>query len=45
MAKYEIQITRAEKSNVTDVDFDNLTFGTTFTDHMFVADYDGKRMD
>lgn len=42
MAKYKIQITRVEQSGVAKVDFDNLAFGTTFSDHMFVADYDGQ---
>lgn len=36
-------VTRVAKSRVQDVDFDNLKFGATFTDHMFVVDYaDGK---
>ena len=39
----EIDIVKSNKSKIHDVDFDNLTFGRTFTDHMFVCDYiDGK---
>ncbi|MEN8137363.1 MAG: branched-chain amino acid aminotransferase [Bacteroidota bacterium] len=38
-----MQIIKADKSNISKVDFDNLSFGANFTDHMFVADYkDGK---
>ncbi len=36
---YKIEITKAERSRVNDVDFDNIPFGRTFSDHMFVADY------
>lgn len=35
----EIDIVRAESSKINSVDFDNLTFGATFTDHMLVCDY------
>ena len=28
-----------QKSRIKSVDFDNLSFGTIFTDHMFVCDY------
>ncbi|MFL0354642.1 branched-chain amino acid aminotransferase [Xanthomarina sp. GH4-25] len=39
----EIDIVKSNKSKIHDVDFENLTFGRTFTDHMFVCDYiDGK---
>ncbi len=38
-----IDIQRAEKSRIDEVDLQNLSFGKEFTDHMFVADYvDGK---
>ncbi|WP_299336052.1 branched-chain amino acid aminotransferase [uncultured Psychroserpens sp.] len=32
-------IEKVESSKIKGVDFSNLTFGTTFTDHMFVCDY------
>ena len=39
----EIDIVKSEKSRINDVDFDNLVFGRTFTDHMFYCDYvDGE---
>ena len=39
----EIDIIRASKSKINTVDFENITFGTTFTDHMFVCDFrDGQ---
>lgn len=34
-----IKITRAETSKIGTVDFENLPFGNTFTDHMLVCDY------
>jgi len=34
-----IKITKTAQSNLENVDFDNLQFGKTFTDHMFTADY------
>ena len=34
-----IKITRAETSKIGAVDFENLPFGNTFTDHMLVCDY------
>ncbi len=41
-----IQIVPAERSRVAEVDFDNLPFGTIFSDHMLLADYqDGKWCD
>lgn len=40
---YQIETTLVEKSRLPEVDFNNLPFGKTFSDHMFVADYkDGK---
>ncbi len=39
----KISITKSSNSRLPNVDFDNLPFGRTFSDHMFVADYkDGK---
>ncbi len=36
-------VNQAEKSRLNEVDFDNLTFGNIFSDHMFECDYkDGK---
>lgn len=41
--KKEIQIQRVENSRLDGVDFDNIPFGRTFSDHMYVADYkDGE---
>ncbi|WP_031426126.1 branched-chain amino acid aminotransferase [Flavimarina sp. Hel_I_48] len=38
-----ISITRTKKSKIDQVDFDNLAFGTVFSDHMFICDYkDGE---
>ncbi|MDN3677376.1 branched-chain amino acid aminotransferase [Flavobacterium paronense] len=39
----EIDIVRANSTKINDVDFENLTFGSVFTDHMLVCDFkDGK---
>ena len=39
----EIVVVKSENSKINTVDFDNLTFGRVFTDHMFVCDFeDGK---
>lgn len=39
----DIIIKKAETSKIGSVDFENLTFGSTFTDHMLVCDFkDGK---
>lgn len=35
----QIDITKASKSKISDVDFENLTFGSVFTDHMLVCDF------
>lgn len=35
----EINIIKSDKSRLNEVDFNNLTFGRTFSDHMFVCDY------
>lgn len=38
-----MKITKAETSRIDSVDFDNLPFGNTFTDHMLLCEYsDGK---
>jgi branched-chain amino acid aminotransferase len=43
LATYEIDIVKSATSKIDKVDFDNLVFGRTFTDHMFICDYeDGK---
>ena len=34
-----MKITHAQESKIKNVDFDNLSFGEIFTDHMFVCDY------
>lgn len=34
-----MNITKTEKSRIEEVDFNNLTFGSVFTDHMFFCDY------
>lgn len=36
---YPFKITRKEHSDLSKVDFNNIPFGKTFSDHMFVADY------
>lgn len=39
----EIDIQLAPTSKINEVDFDNLTFGTTFSDHMLICDFtDGE---
>ena len=35
----QIKITRIEKSKIQDVDFNNFSFGSVFTDHMFECDF------
>ena len=37
----EIEIIRANSSKINDVDFENITFGNVFTDHMLVCDFQG----
>lgn len=38
-----IKVERAERSKLSEVDFNNIQFGKQFADHMFVADYkDGE---
>lgn len=44
--KYAIPIQKTAKSKLAEIDFDNLAFGKTFTDHMFIAKYkDGEWQD
>ena len=39
----EIDIVKASSSKINDVDFENLAFGNTFTDHMLICDFkEGK---
>jgi len=37
---HHIKITKIEKSKVEDLDFNNIPLGRTFTDHMFICDYE-----
>jgi branched-chain amino acid aminotransferase len=37
-----VQTQPVSKSRISECDFDQLVFGKTFSDHMFVATYDGK---
>lgn len=34
-----IKVTQIEKSKISTIDFDNLSFGTVFSDHMMVCDF------
>ncbi len=38
-----IQITKATQSRVSEVDFNNIPLGRTFTDHMFVCDFEDEQ--
>ena len=38
--KYKIKISKVEKSKVHDLDFNNIPLGRTFTDHMFICDFE-----
>ena len=43
VSTYEIDIVKSQTTKIHDVDFDNLTFGRVFTDHMFYCDFiDGE---
>ena len=43
IAALDIQVTKAMKSRLSEIDFDNLPFGKHFTDHMLEVDYaDGE---
>jgi branched-chain amino acid aminotransferase len=37
---HNISITKIDESKVSTIDFNNIPLGTTFTDHMFVCDYE-----
>lgn len=37
---YNISIQKIKKSKVDTIDFNNIPLGTTFTDHMFICDYE-----
>jgi branched-chain amino acid aminotransferase len=37
--KYNIKVTKNPNSRLASLDFNNIPFGSTFSDHMFVADY------
>ncbi|WP_299521343.1 branched-chain amino acid aminotransferase [Winogradskyella sp.] len=37
---YNIPLTKVENSKVDALDFNNIPLGTTFTDHMFICDYE-----
>lgn len=41
--KYPISVTLTDRSKLATVDFSNIPFGKVISDHMFVADYDGKQ--
>ena len=38
--EHTIKTTKINKSKVDDLDFDNIPLGRTFTDHMFICDYE-----
>ena len=38
--KYNIKVSKTTQSRLERIDFDNIPFGRTFSDHMFVADYE-----
>lgn len=39
---HEIDIVKSDTTKIDAVDFDNLIFGRTFTDHMFICDYENN---
>ncbi|HBK83776.1 MAG TPA: branched chain amino acid aminotransferase, partial [Flavobacterium sp.] len=40
---HQIEIIKASTSKINSVDFENLTFGSTFTDHMLMCEFkDGQ---
>ena len=39
---HEIDIVKSDTSKIDAVDFDNLIFGRTFTDHMFICDFENN---
>jgi branched-chain amino acid aminotransferase len=40
---YSISLTKTNNTQVSQVDFNHIPFGKHFSDHMFVADYDGEQ--
>ncbi len=43
VSTHEIDIVKSQTTKINDVDFDNLSFGRVFTDHMFYCDFiDGE---
>lgn len=41
--KYNLEITKVKESALPGIDFENLPFGRTFSDHMFISEYkDGE---
>ncbi len=40
---HNINLNRIQNSRISQVDFENIGFGKVFSDHMFVADWDGKQ--
>ena len=38
-----IEVTKTKTSKINDVDFDNLSFGSVFSDHMLVCDYENEK--
>ncbi len=39
---HNIQISKINESKVSKIDFHNIPLGTTFTDHMFICDYENE---
>lgn len=39
---YKIAVKPTKKTRLHEVDFDNIPFGKLFSDHMFIADFDGE---
>lgn len=39
----DIPVRRISQSKIDQVDFQNIQFGKIYSDHMFIADYDGKQ--
>ena len=37
---YKITVNKVEKSKVDTLDFNNIPLGRTFTDHMFICEYE-----
>lgn len=43
MMTQAIKVTRTAQSRLPEVDFNHLPFGREFSDHMFIADFDGNK--